>query len=446
MSDVRLEVTLKEIKGLERKMTVSVPAEEVDKKVHKRLLEIAPKVKLAGFRPGKVPMARLQQLYGESVRNEVISEVIRKSYEDALSQEKLVPVGPPKMQIITNVNGKPLEYEVLFEIFPPMEFKDLTGVEVKKLQVEIADEDVNKMVQKLQEQQAEWLPNIEAAKLGDRVNIDFEGQVDGAAFEGGSGKNVTLILGSHTAIPGFEEGLVGHKAGEEVQLTLEFPQTYPNEELAGKTTQISVQVHQVMSPKLAEASALPAKLGIADGGIEKLKQEVRDNMEKDLEQTIKNRVKEQIVEAILARNPVELPKILIAAELENIKKQTEELNSQGAGIKITPKLEQQWLETARRRVGLSLIFREFITFHQMRANPTRVQTLLRQMAAPYKDPESVIQWYRSNPEQLAMIEALALEEQIIEQLMKQVTIVPEAIKYPDLLSKNKTQPQDEPML
>lgn len=442
-----MQVTVEVLKGLERKMVVSVPTEELDQKIHKRLVELAPKVKVAGFRPGKVPIDRVRRMYGESVRNEALSEVLQTTYHAALQQEGLIPVGPPRIQIITQDPKSPLEYEAKFEIFPKLELKDLTGVEMKELKVEISEQDIDKMLHSLREQQADWLPVETPAKLGDRVKIDFEGLVDGAAFEGGSGKDVILSLGSNSAIPGFEQGIVGGKAGDVIELNLQFPDAYHKKELAGKSTAIEVKIHQVLEQKLPELNdAFAEKLGVKEGGVEKLREEVRQNMETDLQQSVKNRLKEQVIEKMLSNNPTDLPKILIAAELENIKKQNENLNAQGAPLKITPKLEEQWLEVAKKRVHLSLLFREFITIHQLKADGARVNAVLRQMAAPYKDPQSVINWYRDSQEHMAMIEAIALEEQIIEELTKQATIIPEPIKYKDMLNQNKTQPTDEPIV
>jgi trigger factor len=442
-----MQVSVEVLKGLERKMSVSVPTEQLEQKIHKRLLELAPKVKIAGFRPGKVPMEQIRRMYGDSVRNEALSEVLQTTYQTALQQEELIPVGPPKIQIVNQDNNQKLEYEAKFEIFPKLELKELTDVELKELKVEISEQDIDKMLHNLREQQAKWVPVETPAKVGDRVKIDFEGVVDGETFAGGSGKDVVLSLGSNTAIPGFEKGIEGNKAGDDIEFNLQFPDAYHKKELAGKSTHIKVKIHQVLEQKLPELNDdLAEQLGVKEGGVEKLKEEVRQNMEQDLQTSIKNRLKEQVIEKMLSNNPIDLPKILIGAELENIKKQSENLNHQGDPIKTTPKLEEQWLEIAKKRVHLSLLFREFITIHQLKADPARVNVVLRQMAAPYKDPQSVINWYRGSQEHMAMIEAIALEEQIIEELIKQATIIPEPIKYKDLLNQNKTQPTDAPIV
>ncbi len=440
-----MQVNVEVLNGLNRKIVVTVPAEGIDQEIEKRIKELTPRAKIAGFREGKVPIAMVRQRFGDSVRNEVLTEILQDTYRQALQQEKLVPVGMPNMNLIDSESGKPLQYEATFEIYPSIELKDVSSFSLDSYTVEIAEQDVDEMLERLKKQLIQWDPVERPAQMGDQVLIDFEGRMDNQPFPEGTGKQALLELGSNSAIPGFEAGLVGAKAGENVVLNLTFPENYARQEFASKAVEIKVTLHKISEPKLPELNEeFAEKFGIKEGGLPALRLQVRKNMEVDIHRVIKNHLRSQLVDKLLQGNPIELPQSLVMAEVEKLKQQARQQLTQMGKTFDEEKSQERFVQIANQRVGLGLLLGEYIRKYAIKVDSARVQAMLEQAAASYQDPASVIAYYRSNKDQMAGIENMVLEEQVVEELLKQVKVKEQPVSYMDFISSNiaATSPEE----
>lgn len=431
-----MQLKLEVLDGLKRKLTVTLPSEMVDPEVEMRLKKMVPKVNEKGFRPGKVPYSVVKNKYGASVRLEVLSDLINKTWPEAVKTEDLKPACAPNVQITHSVPGEPVAYEALFEVYPTITLNPLNDVELEDVTVEVSEQDVTDLIEKLQRQQATWEPTDAPAQMGDRVSIDFEGTIDGQPFEGSAAKNLTLELGSGSAIAGFEEGLVGVTPSEQfINLHLNMPQDYLRKDLAGKETHIKVWVHQVLHPTLPPIDeAFIAKMGVKEGGLEALRKDVREKLEKELLTDSRQRLKNQLLDQFVRRNPIDVPEGLVDAEIQVMQDQFKaQWQARGKSkVTIADLPKEHFLETARRRVILAILFREFLRVSELKLDTAEVQAKLDLLASPYKDKEKVKQWMQSDQRQMAHIEALVIEDQIAEELLKQVRLVGVVKPYSEL--------------
>ena len=307
-----MQVSVETTSGLERLMTISVPAERIDQDVNKRIQQTARTAKIDGFRPGKVPVKVVKQRYGKGIREEVLGQVVQESFYQALQQEEINPAGTPAIDFTKDVEGESLEYTAKFEVYPTIELADFSGVEIEKKSAEVKEADLDQMIETLRKQQADWTEVEREAADGDRLNINFEGFVDGEAFDGGKGEGMDLVLGSNTMIPGFESGLVGAKAGAEVELNVTFPETYQAENLQGKDAVFKVTVTTVSEQVLAELNEeFFAKFGLEEKTEEAFRAEVSKNMTRELNQSLKMKLKDQVFSQLLEVNGIEVPTALI---------------------------------------------------------------------------------------------------------------------------------------
>jgi trigger factor len=416
-----MQVSVAPTSGLERKMTVQVPAERIDQEVEKRLKSMAGRVKVDGFRPGKVPMKVVKQRYGDGVFHEVASEVMQSSYYEAVTQEKLRPAGAPTIEARTLEPGKPLEYDATFEVYPEFEPASVDGVSLKKTVAEVADADVDKMIETLRGQRVVWEVVDRAAKDGDRIVIDFDGSIDGEAIEGGKAEQMPVELGKGRLIKSLEEQLVGLKADDEKSLEVSFPEDYHAEKLAGKEAKFDVKVHKVEEPVLPEVNEELAKqFGIEEGGVEALRAEIRSNMERELRQAIHKETKTQVMDALLELNEVEVPQAMIQDEVKALKEQM--MQSVGQQPQKVDLPDNLFEEEARRRVKLGLVIGEIVRREEMKPEEERVTTALEELSANYDDPQQVIDYYRSNQQAMLNVESLVLEDQLVDWVMEKAKI------------------------
>lgn len=307
-----MQVSVENTSALERRMSITVPAERIETQVNKRLQQTAQKAKIPGFRPGKVPMSVIRQRYEADARQEAVGDVIQSSFYEAVVEQKLNPAGAPSVEPKVLEKGKDLEFIATFEVFPEFTVAGFESISVERLSADVSDADLDKMLDILRKQNTRFEVADRAAQNEDQLNIDFVGKVDGEVFAGGSAKATQLVLGSGRMIPGFEDGLVGAKAGEERVLNLTFPEDYQNLDLAGKSAEFTVTVNSVSEPKLPELNEeFFAQFGIKETGLEGFRAEVRKNMERELRQAIKSKVKNQVMDGLLASNPIEVPKALL---------------------------------------------------------------------------------------------------------------------------------------
>ncbi len=432
-----MQVSIETLEGLQRKMTVSLPADQVDSAIDKKLEEISRTVRLDGFRPGKVPVSVVKQKYGPAVREEVIGELIESSYRDALVQEKLRPAGPPTIEPVESEDKKTLDFAATFEVYPEVEHVELESVEVERPVVEITEADIDKMIDKLREQRREWVEVDREAKEGDQVIVDFEGSIDGETFAGGSGEDMEVELGAGRMLKEFEEGLVGMKKGEEKTVDVTFPEDYHGKEVAGKTAQFKLKVKQVAEPKLPELDEeLIKSFGVESGEIEDFRKDVKANMEKELANKIKVKVKNAVMDALLEKNDVETPSAMVAEEIRNLKLQMlQNMGQDPAKADLSTLPDELFKEEAEKRVKLGLLVGALIKSEGMSTDPERFRETLEDLASAYEDPQQVIEYYSKNADARTSLEGLVLEDQVVDLILDKAKVSEQSLGFEEMMNQ-----------
>lgn len=432
-----MQVSVENTSALERRMTIGVPAERIETEVSKRLQQTALRAKIPGFRPGKVPMSVIRQRYETAARQEALGELIQATFYEAVVEHKLNPAGPPAVEPKTFEKGKNLEYIATFEVYPEFQVAGFEAIAIDRLQADVADADLDKMLDILRKQNTRF-ENVErAAQLDDQLTIDFVGTAEGEAFAGGSATGTQLVLGSKRMIPGFEDGLVGAKVAEERTLSLTFPDDYQNLELAGKAVEFSVTVNAVAEPALPELNdEFFALFGIKEGGLEGFRTEVRKNMERELRQAIKSKVKNQVMDGLLAANPIEVPKSLLSNEVDRLRVQA--VQQFGGNIKPDQLPAELFEEQAKRRVELGLIVAEVVKQFELKPDEARVREMIQEMASAYQEPEQVLSWYYKNDEQLNEVRSVVLEEQVVDTVLQKANVTDKQVSYEEAVKPAET--------
>lgn len=428
-----MQVSVESTGALERKMTIAVPEERIEGEIANRLKRIAKTAKIDGFRPGKIPMSIVKQQYGSSVRADVVGEVIQSTYYEALGQEKIQPAGMPNIEPKDLDSAGGIEYVATFEVMPEVTPAPFSGVKLEGAKVEITDADIDKMMETLQSQRATWDSVKVKAKDGDRLTIDFDGKIDGEAFNGNSGQGVPVTLGGKRMIEGFEEGLVGTKAGDELTLDLTFPEDYAYKEVAGKPVQFAVTVHTVEKANLPKLDDEFAKdLGIEGGSIDTLREEVKVNMARELEQKTRAMLKEQVLNKIVENNELEIPKALIDNEAQALLKQMQQQMHAptGKGVDLDPEM---FADEAKRRVQLGLLIAEIIKQNELKADGEAIRAKIDSIAATYEKPEDVVNYYYEDDQRLKEVESLVLEESVIDWAIEQADVEELEKSYGDIM-------------
>lgn len=431
-----MQVSVETTSGLERRMTVEVPEERIEKEVQRRLQQLARTTNLKGFRPGKVPMKVVASRFGNDVRQEVVTEVIQSTFYEAASQEKLTPAGLPQIESKSLDAGKAVEYVATFEVMPEIEAASLDGVTLEKQVASIGDADIDKMFDTLREQRTEWVAVEREAKEGDRVIVDFKGTIDGEEFAGNEGKQVPLTLGGKRMIEGFEEGLVGAKAEEERTLDLVFPEDYASKELAGKAVQFAVSVSAVEEARLPEIDDdFVAAFGVTEGGVEAFRSEVRDNMVREMEQTIGSKLKQLVMDKLIEINEIELPKALIDNESQALAQQMQQNMQTPAGkegVDLDPSVFE---EQARRRVTLGLILSDLIKRNELKASEDELRAKVESIAASYEHPDEVVKWYFGDRSRLGEIESLVLEDRVVDWVLENAEVTEVESSFNEIMNR-----------
>jgi trigger factor len=400
-----MDVSVENAGGLERRMTVQVPAERVEQEVQSRLDSMSKTVRLDGFRPGKVPLKVIEKKYGKQVRLEVVDELVNSTMQEALSRESIRPVGQPSVEPKGIEPGEPLEYVATFEVFPELSGMLNYGFKVTKPIVEITSDDVGNMLENLRQQRATWNVVERAAQPGDQVNIDFEGTIGGAPFAGNKAEQMSLVLGANTMIPGFEDQLAGVSAGDEKTLNITFPDDYAAAEVAGKDAEFQVKVNSVSEAVLPELDDDFARaFGIDENGMDGLREEITNNMQRELSGLITSKLKEQVFSGLLEANPVEVPRTLIESEIQQLQSQESNQGVDASSLQAT----------AERRVKLGVLISEIVKLNNIQVDPDRVRKLVDTIAESYEKPEEVVQWYYGNQEMLAGVQSSVMEELAVE--------------------------------
>lgn len=431
-----MQVSLETTSGLERRLTVGVPAEQVENEVQKRLQQAARTVSIKGFRKGKVPLSVVKQRFGAGVRQEVVGEVISRSFYEAAVKENLKPAGQPSIEPKQLEAGKDLEYVATFEVYPSVALSDLSAFEIKRDKAQVTEADIDNMIAVLRKHQAAWTAVDRAAQNDDQVNINFVGTKDGVEFAGGKADNQNLVLGSGSMIPGFEEGIVGLKAGEQKTIEVTFPEDYQSEELKGAKAEFSITVNSVSEAELPELNDdFFKKFGVEQGGLEQFRKDVAANMSRELNNALKAKVKVQVMDALLAAHTVDVPKALVANEIEVLRNQMmQRFGGQRQNFDIKSLLpDTMFEEEAKRRVSLGLIVGEIVKTAQLKPETERVNALIAEIASTYQEPEEVVQYYSSNRELMAGVESAALEDQVVDHILAGAKVSDEETTYEEIM-------------
>lgn len=428
-----MQVSVETISTLERRMKIAVPADRVSSEFNDRLGKAARTVRVDGFRPGKVPLSIVKKRFGDSIRQETVGELVRNCFYEAVGREQINLAGYPSIEEVSGDDGKDLEFVALFEVYPEIAVAGFAEMQVERPSAEITDADVDAMIENLRKQRTRWEPADRAAADEDRVEIDYAGFLNGEAFEGGTASNQVLQIGSKRMIPGFEEGIIGMKAGEEKTLNLTFPEDYNAEHLKGKAVEFKITLHKVLAPVLPEIDdKFLEGFGVTDGGIEKFRADVRRNMERELKQAVKNAVKSQVFDALVAANPIEVPKALVASEVE--RQRNNMLRQFGGRLNDKSMLpDELFADAAKRSVALGLLVGEVIKSNSVKPDGAKVKALVEEIAESYEQPQEVVNWYLGNREQLAQVEAVVLEDQVVDLILGQAKVADKPSTYEEVL-------------
>ncbi len=435
-----MQVSVETTEGLERKLTVEIPAEQIDGEVKKRIADTAKKVRLDGFRPGKVPVKVVKQRFGASLRAEVVSEVASQSFQQAVVQEDLKPVGQPTIEPQNNEEGEDFKFVATFEVYPEFELADLSGLTIEKLSAEVTDGDVSNMVDKLVDQQATWNEVDRVAAKSDRVNIDYQGTKDGEVFDGGSAENTDLELGSAKMIEGFESGLEGAKAGEERMLKLTFPKDYPSEDLQGSAVEFTVTINSVSEKVLAELNdEFFAKFDIDEGGLEAFKESIRKNMVKQLADAVENNTKTQVMDGLSELNEIDLPAAMISDEVNTLRQQSlSQFGESAENFDLSLLPAELFEEQAHRRVALGLILGKTVEQYEIKPDREQVIEFIDDIASSYDDPEEVKSLYLGDESRMQQVQLIVMEGLVVDKVLEMAQVTEkdctydEAIKGPEV--------------
>lgn len=424
-----MQVSVETGEGLERKLTVQVPAETVESEVNNRLNSLKNTVRVDGFRPGKVPLKVIKQKYSGTILQEVANELMQTSFRDALAQENLSPAGQPVINSQNVALGEAMEYTATFEVFPEVSISPVAELKVEKVEATVEDSDVDKMIDVLRKQKLDWTEVDRASANDDRISIDFVGTVDGEKFDGGSANDLQMVLGSGQMIPGFEEKLTGLKASEETTFKVPFPDDYAAKDLAGKEAEFAVTVKKVEEPKLPEIDAEFAKaFGVESGDTEQLNSEIRDNMTRELGKRMRTLLKESVMDALIKANPVEVPVATVNQEAEAIKQQTE---AQAPGSSLTA---DAFLPDAKRRVQLGVILAEVAQMSSLQLDAEMVKSRVEEMAKDYDDPSQFINYYMGNQELLRGVETLVMEDAVVDWVVEQAQVTTKTSNFDEVMN------------
>jgi trigger factor len=415
--------------GLERRITVDLAPERFEAEVASRLQQVARTARLPGFRPGKVPLKVLRQRFGEQINRDVFGDLMQSSFSEAVGQQQLRPAGPPRVVPSIDQASRRYGYTATFEVLPVIALATLGDWVVRRPVAEVGEADLEAMLDRLRQQRKTWAKVGRPAENGDRVIASFTGTVDGELLPGVSAQDRAIDIGAGQLIPGFDDGLIGVAAGEDRALNLVFPDDYHAKHLAGKPVTFEVSVAAVEGPVVPELGAeLARSYGVADGDVERFRQDVRANMERELRSRIQVRLKRQVMDALIEANPLEVPGVLVREEIAALKDQARR-NAGSTGMQLPDALFE---ESARRRVALGLIIAEVVRQHGIVVDSQRVRAAVEDMASTYETPSEVVDYYYSSRQNLATFETMVLEDQVVDWVLGQARVEDEPMSFQQL--------------
>ncbi len=429
-----MEVSVENMSSLGRRVKVSVPESQVQDKCKSKMAELAKQVKLKGFRPGKVPKSILQQRFGQSVRAEVVSEVIEKSLTDILQDKQLKPANTPKIDDITDEDGKPLEYVAEFEVFPEITLADLSNVEIEKKVVNISDDDIQATIKKMSESMADWKEVERSSKLTDKLIVDLERlTVDGVVDDSEQQKfeHVDFVLDEKSSLPSLVKELVGKETGFEGTFNLPYPDEWHDKKLAGKKAEFKVKIHHVNEKQTLTEEELASNLGVDKKDKQALNDKVKERMEVEAKKVLQEEIKEKVLEILLENNPIDKPSSLLEKEKEALKREME--HKQKGGMLEEDLTEEEIVDLTEKRVVLGLLVNEVISVHKIKVNNQKVRETIAEQAANFPDPKMFISYYYNNKELLQGIERLVLLDQAVEVLLGSMKIKDKPVNFSEVM-------------
>lgn len=424
------------VSALERRLNASIPQQAIRTQVAARLKHIGRNAKIAGFRPGKVPAKVLEQHYGAQAQQEALGEALQQSFAEAAESNKLKVAGYPQFEIKTgDLNADQIEYSATFEVYPEVALGDITAETVERVVYEVGQADVDNTIATLRKQRATFEKADRAAQAEDQVHIDFVGKLNGEVFQGGEAKDYPFVLGVGRMLPEFEAAITGMKAGETKSFDMTFPESYHGKDVAGKQVTFTITLNSVEAPKLPEVDAeFALAVGITDGNVSKLEEEIRSNLEREVGRRLKARNKDAAMDALLKVAQFDLPKALVQWESQNLMQQTaRDMEARGMNMKGMQLPAELFAERAGKRVKLGLILADLVQKHDLKAKAEQVRALVEDFAQSYDHPEDVVAWYYADPSRLQEIENLALEENVMTWIMGQAKTVDKAIAFNELM-------------
>ncbi|MDP8051968.1 trigger factor [Pasteurella atlantica] len=431
-----MSFSIETTQGLERRVTITVPADKIEAAYRQELKGVAKNAKIDGFRKGKVPHTILEQRYGASVRQDVLSDNMQRAFFDVIIEEKINIAGRPTFTPESYEIGKDFTFSATFEVYPEIELKGLENIKVEKSVVEITDADIDKMIDVLRKQQATFSETVEAAKAEDRVTIDFVGSIDGEEFEGGKASDFALAMGQGQMIPGFEEGIVGHKAGEEFDIMVTFPEDYQAENLKGKEAKFAITLKKVEVMELPEVNDEFVQRFGKTKTVADLREEIKRNMERELKNAVISKVKTQVIDGLLAENEIEVPQSAINEEVEELRKQAAQ--QFGGNPEVAAQLPAElFTEQAKRRVQVGLLFSSVITANEVKVDEELVKEKIAELASAYEDPAEVIEYYAKNKQLTDNIRNVVLEEQAVESILAKAQVTEKTQSFDDVMNKQQ---------
>ena len=435
---MQMAVDVETLGTLERRLSMSVPIEDIERRVDARLKKLAREVKMPGFRPGKVPVKLVAQQYGTQVRSEVLGDAVQQSFSEAVKAANLRVAGYPQIEKREGGDDKALEFSATFEIYPEVKLGDVSAAVVERPRTDVSEADVDKTLEILRKQRTQYGAVSRAARDGDRLTVDFEGRIDGQPFAGGQAAGFSLVIGEGRMLPDFERAARGMTAVESKTFEVNFPADYHGKEVAGKTAAFALTVKQVEEARLPELDAAFAKsLGVADGDLAKMRAEIRANVEREVKKRVEARVKQQALEALLAATPLELPKALVAMETrELVERAAADLRARGLKFEKLPLEPQAFESSAQRRVALGLIIGELARAEGLQPKPAEVRALIEQEAQSYESPAEVVKWFYMQPQRLSEMEGLALEANVVQWVLRKASVADKPMPFDELMGSN----------
>ena len=428
-----MQVSVESTGKLERRMQVQVPAERVSKEIASRLKQLSRTARLNGFRPGKAPLTVIRQQFGPQVHREVIGELMQSSFSEAVTQNQLAPAGNPRIEPQSVGEGQDLRYVATFEVFPEVSLQPVDSLEIERTTAEVTDADVDAMIERLRKQQMKFSAVNRAAAGGDKVTVDFEGSIDGVPFAGGKGENVPIVIGENRMLPQLEQGLLNAAPGEQKLIEVDFPADYRATDLAGKRASFKVDVKTVEEPSLpALDEEFCVAFGVTEGGVEKLREDVAANMRRELDQTLRTRNKAAVMEKIHQANPLEVPNALIESQVRDM--QIEAMRRSGTKDASQAPPPEPFVEPARRRVALGLLFNDIIRREKITLDPVRSNARLEEMVGAYGDGAALKRAYQQNADAMRQIESLALEDQVVDWILAHARVRDKPSSFKELMN------------